>query len=98
MQNYELITILDAGLDNETTDQTVDKVVALIEAQGGKVAKTDKWGRKKLAYEIKHKTDGYYFLVNFQSGTEAIDEVRRVLSINDNVMRHRIVRLPDNKS
>ena len=66
----------------------------LVEKGGGTWERHDVWGRRKLAYEIDHKSDGSYHLLLFTSPTETLDEVGRVLKIDDTVMRHMATRRP----
>lgn len=91
------MAIIDPSLENEVMDKAVDKIVTLVQKQGGKVNKADRWGRKKLAYEIKHKGEGYYVLVDFNAQPDWIEEINRVLGISDEVMRARVVRVPQKK-
>ena len=66
----------------------------LIERRGGTWDAHDAWGRRKLAYEIDHKTDGTYHLLTFSAEPETLAEVSRILRITDGVMRHLAVRRP----
>ena len=70
----------------------------LIESRGGTVEKHEPWGRRKLAYEIDHKTDGTYHLLLFASDADTLDELSRILKITDGVMRHLAVRRPEGKT
>ena len=84
--NYELMYIIDADLSTEDTAAMVEKFKALIEANGT-VDELDEIGKKKLAYLINDKPDGYYVLVKFTSGPEFPAELDRVLKITDGIMR-----------
>lgn len=84
---YETIIIFDAKLTEEETKASVEKFKELI-AANGTVEKVDEWGKRKLAYEIDKKTEGYYVLINFTSNTEFISELNRIYNITDSVIRH----------
>lgn len=91
MRSYELVFILNAELDGEATEAMVNRFTGLIESNGGELVKVDKWGKRRLAYPIEKRTDGYYVVVNFKSEPSVSHEIERVLGINDNVIRHMVV-------
>ena len=90
MNNYELMFIIEAALEDDKKEATVEMVKEIISA-GGQVGKVDLWGMKKLAYPIEKKSEGYYVLVEFAADAELPKELDRRLKINENVMRHIIV-------
>ena len=90
MNKYELMFIIDPVLDDEKKDAVVETVKGII-AASGEVAETDIWGRKKLAYPIQKKTEGYYVVMQFTATPDLPKELDRRLRISDNVMRHIIV-------
>ena len=92
MIDYEILLLLDPELSDEKQAETVARARDLIEKGGGSVERHDVWGRRKLAYEIDHKTDGSYHLLLFRATPEALDELTRVLKIDDTVMRHMATR------
>ena len=92
MIDYEVMLMLDPDLPEERQHEIVSRVRDNIERAGGTWAGHEPWGRRKLAYEIAHKTDGVYHLLTFQAEPEALEEVSRVLKITDGVMRHLAVR------
>ena len=94
MNEYEILLMLDAESSEEKQNEVVARVRELVEKGGGTWERHDVWGRRKLAYEIDHKSDGSYHLLLFTSPTEALDEVGRVLKIDDTVMRHMTTRRP----
>jgi small subunit ribosomal protein S6 len=98
MNPYEILLMLDPELPEERHDEIVTRARELIESRGGAVEKHDAWGRRKLAYEIDHKTEGTYDLLLFQSDAETLDELTRVLKITDGVMRHLAVRRPERRA
>jgi small subunit ribosomal protein S6 len=91
---YEILLMLDPELPEERQGEIVTRARELIESRGGTVEKHDPWGRRKLAYEINHKSEGTYHLLLFQSDAETLDELSRILKITDGVMRHLAVRKP----
>ena len=95
MNAYEILLMLDPELPDERHDEIVTRTRELIEQRGGEVEKHDPWGRRKLAYEIDHKSEGTYDLLLFSSDAETLDELSRVLKITDGVMRHMAVRRPE---
>ena len=92
MTPYEILLMLDPELPEERQSEIVTRTRELIERAGGSWDAHDVWGRRKLAYEIDHKTDGAYHLLTFSAEAEALEEVSRVLKITDGVMRHLAVR------
>lgn len=92
MTPYEILLMLDPELPEERQSEIVQRTRELVERGGGSVDSHDVWGRRKLAYEIDHKTDGTYHLLTFSSDPETLDEISRVLKITDGVMRHLAVR------
>jgi small subunit ribosomal protein S6 len=91
---YEILLMLDPELPEERHGEIVTRARELIESRGGTVEKHDPWGRRKLAYEINHKSEGTYHLLLFLSDAETLDELSRILKITDGVMRHLAVRRP----
>jgi small subunit ribosomal protein S6 len=89
---YEILLMLDPELPEDRQTEIVTRTRELIERGGGAWDGHDVWGRRKLSYEIDHKTDGAYHLLTFSAEPETLDEVSRVLKITDGVMRHMAVR------
>jgi small subunit ribosomal protein S6 len=89
---YEILLLLDADLAEDRQAEVVSRVRDLVERDGGSWDLHDVWGRRKLAYEIDHKTDGSYHLLQFTSDAGTLDEISRVLRIDDAVMRHMATR------
>jgi len=90
---YEVMYIIDSGVDEETVDQLVERFRNLVAQTGGQVIGVDKWGKRRFAYEIKGRTEGYYVVMTFKASAEGVAELSRVLRITDNVVRHLVVRL-----
>lgn len=87
MRNYELLCIIKPNLDMEESDKVVEALEKTIKEFGGKVANVDKMGRKKLAYEIKDFKDGFYVTLKMEFVEDKIVELKRNLTLNDNVLR-----------
>ena len=90
--NYELMYIIDLDIGEEEIEATIEKFQSLIEANGT-VNELDKIGKKRLAYLINDKPDGYYVLVKFTSGPEFPAELNRVLKITGGIMRSLVTAL-----
>jgi len=91
MKKYETIFIQNPMLDEEAVKANIEKFKGIIENGGGTVENVDVWGKRKLAYEIKKVSEGYYTLFNFTSGPELPKELDRVFRITDGIIRHIIV-------
>ena len=90
-ENYEVVYIIDAAQSEEAIAATVEKFKALAEKHSS-VVEVDEWGKKRLAYAINYKTEGYYVLMNFTSDPEFPQELDRVLGITDGILRSMIIR------
>lgn len=94
MRAYEVMYIIKVAED-EAIDAVVAKFDKLLADNGATVEKTDRWGKRKLAYLIQDMTEGYYVLVNFKAEPAAVKELDRVMKITDEVLRHMIIRKED---
>ena len=88
MNEYEILLLLDPDLAEGRQEEVVARTRQLVERSGGTWDLHDVWGRRKLAYEIGHKGEGTYHLLQFSCDAETLDEISRVLRIDDAVMRH----------
>ena len=95
---YELMTIFDREVEESTIDGLLNTVDGQIAAEGGQVMSTDKWGLRKFAYPIDHKDDGYYVVNEITTEARDLSETDRFLRLADEVVRHKIVRLPDHEA
>ncbi len=91
MNSYETIFIVDATLEAEAVEAVKEKFTSLI-AKNGTVNNIDEWGKRRLAYEINDKTEGYYYLVDFTADGEFPKELDRQFRINENILRTIIIR------
>jgi small subunit ribosomal protein S6 len=89
---YEILLLLDPDLSEDRQNEIVSRIRENVERGGGTWDRHDVWGRRKLAYEIAHKPEGFYHLLLFSSTPEVLDEITRVLRITDGVLRHMAVR------
>jgi len=92
VNEYEILLLLDPDLDEGRQTEVVTRTRELAEKGGGSWDLHDVWGRRKLAYEIGHKGEGTYHLLQFTCDAETLDEISRVLRIDDGVMRHMATR------
>ena len=99
MNRYELTYIIDTALEETARKELIEKVSNLIAANGGEVEKVDEtWGKRRLAYAIDYKTEGWYVLVTFKAPAELPRELERNLEIYDSVLRYLVVKLEVKKS
>ena len=97
MRAYELMVIVDAELDDDVIDAQVKRVAELIKQRGGEIKAEDRWGRRRFAYEINHKLEGYYVVYEFVGGSD-LDQIERALRLADEIVRHKLFRLPDREA
>lgn len=98
--NYEAVVVYDASLDDEKVHQQLEELKKLIVGRQGKILNVDEWGRRRLAYPIRKRENGYYVVVTFSlENTEALPSLDRSLRLNDAVLRHMVVKVrPAKKS
>ena len=98
LRDYEILYIVRPDLDEEKLAEAVGSVDRLIGNLGGSTVKTDVWGRRRLAYEVRHLREGQYVLTDFQIDPVRVPEMEATLKISDSVFRHLIVRKPEKKA
>ena len=98
MNKYEVVYIIDPAVEEEARKALVAKYNELITGNGGTVDKVEEWGKRRLAYAIDYKTEGYYVLVNFQAESELPKELERNLQISESVIRYQVIRIEERKS
>ena len=89
--------IVDGDEDDSTVDDVVGRVEAWVDAEG-RVASTDKWGKRRFAYEIDHKSEGHYVVLELVTEPRDMDPLERALRLADEVVRHKLIRLPDHEA
>ncbi len=97
MRAYELMVIVDSDATDTQIKEVIANVEAVTVAGGGRVAKIDNWGRRRFAYEIKHKWEGTYVVFDIATPASDLHELDRQLRIADIVVRHKVIRLPDHE-
>ncbi len=95
MRRYETIFIASPTLTDEQSDELVKQYEGIIAEQGGELLKTDKWGRKKLAYEVQKFSEGYYTLFEMNAGPDLIHELERRFRNNDAVIKYLSIRMDE---
>ena len=95
---YELMIIYTADQDESAVSALLKGVGQTIEAGGGTVATTDVWGLRRFAYEIDHKTEGVYVVLEIVTEAPNLDDLDRQLRLADEVVRHKILRLPEREA
>ena len=91
MNKYECLYVIVPELNEEETKSVIEKFNGVITANGGMIENVDEWGKRRLAYAIDYKTEGYYVLMSFTSAPEFPKELDRILGITEGVMRSMIV-------
>jgi small subunit ribosomal protein S6 len=91
LRQYEVLLILPADADESVVGSAVDRIRRIVADAGGEVGKIDRWGRKRFAYEIDRRSEGYYAVVEFSADPSSIAELDRTLSLADEVVRFKVV-------
>jgi len=87
--------IFDADLEEETIRSAVGRYTQLIESKGAEPGYVDYWGKRRFAYEVQHRSEGYYVVLQARAEPQAMQELHRVLSLADEVLRHKVLRIPE---
>ena len=95
MRPYEVMVIFDAAAEPPAIQTVVDRMLETVRANEGTPGHVDRWGRRPFAYEVKHRREGYYILVELSGVSRTVAELDRMLSLADEVLRHKVIRLPD---
>ena len=95
MRPYEVMIILDASLEEDAIRAVIDRATEVIRSREGNLNRVDRWGKRRFAYELDHRWEGYYLLLEITAEPPALTELARVLSLTDEVLRHKVIRLPD---
>lgn len=95
MRPYEVMIILDPTLEDDAIRAEIDRSTELIRSRGGNPGRVDKWGKRRLAYEIARHREGYYVLLEATAEPAVMAELHRTLQLADGVLRHKVIRLPD---
>lgn len=92
MQRYEVVAIVLADLNEDDITALIERTQTIITDRKGVIAKIDKWGKRRLAYEIKKQRDGYYFLIDFAGDGSIVNEIERNYKIDDRVLKFMTVK------
>lgn len=92
MNQYEVLYVIVPELEDEANLAVQDKFAKIITDNGGEIEKTDVWGKRRLAYAIDYKTEGFYVLVNFNANPELPRELERNLKNDERIMRYMVTR------
>ena len=95
---YELMIIIDGDVDDNAAEGILKQVGGLVTASNGEVRTTDRWGRRRFAYEINKKWEGIYVVLEIVTMASNLHDVERMLRIADEVVRHKLIRLPDDEA
>ena len=96
MRHYEVMVILDPTLEERTIAPSLDAFLSVVKNDGGNVDKVDVWGRRRMSYEIDKHAEGIYAVVDLQANPAAVQELDRQLSLNESVLRTKVLR-PDER-
>ncbi len=98
MRPYEVMIILDAGLEEDAIRAVLDRSAEIIRSHGGNPGRVDRWGKRRFAYELHHRWEGYYVLLEATAEPAAMAELDRMLFLADHVVRHKVIRLPEGQA
>lgn len=98
MRPYEVMIIFDVSLEEEIIRAAADRYAEVIRSHGGEPTKVDRWGKRRFAYELNHTWEGYYVLLEAKAEPHVMDELHRMLSLADEVVRHKVIRVPEPSS
>ena len=92
MSKYELALVVNAKIEDEAREAVVEKAKSYVARYGGTVTEVEEWGKKRLAYEVQKRREGFYYFIQFEADATCPAEVERHVRIMDNVMRYLIVK------
>ena len=92
MRHYEIMIILDPETDERTVASSLENLLQVVPSNGGTVDKIDIWGKRRLAYDIKKKSEGFYVVVDMTTAPEIAQELDRQLGLNESVLRTKLLR------
>ncbi len=95
MRPYEVMIIFDPGLEEDAVRAEVDRSAELIRTRGGSPGRVERWGKRRLAYEIRRQREGAYVVLEAEAEPAVMAELDRTLTLADGVLRHKVIRMPD---
>lgn len=93
MHKYELVVILQADLEEAVLDAAVENIETLIKSNNGEITKIDRWGKRKMAYQINKMSEGYYLYVEFDYSPEEVVNLKRSMGFNEQILRSSVIRV-----
>ena len=87
MRQYETMVIIDAMISDDAINAEVENIASMITNGGGEILRRDDWGKRKLAYEIKHKTHGYYVIFYYKAEASVVSTLENIFKLDGNVLR-----------
>lgn len=95
MRPYETMIIFDPEAEETAVNGVLDRAQEVLKSNGAQPATVDRWGRRTLAYEVRKRREGYYVVLEYTAEPKAAEELHRLLTLADEVLRHKIIRLPE---
>lgn len=95
MRPYEVMIIFDPTLEDDAVRTEVDRATELIRTRGGEPGRVERWGKRRLAYEIRRHREGSYVVLEAQAEPATMADLDRALTLTDGVLRHKVIHLPD---
>ncbi len=95
MRPYETMVIFDTAVDDTAVNAVLERALDALRAKGGSPGRVDRWGKRTLAYEVNHKREGYYVVIELTAEPDAVADMERVFVLADEVVRHKVLRIPD---
>ncbi|KFN02833.1 30S ribosomal protein S6 [Bacillus clarus] len=92
MKKYEIMYIIRPNMEEEAQKALVERFASVLTSNGAEIINTKEWGKRRLAYEINDLRDGFYMILNVNSNAEAVKEFDRLAKINEDIMRHIVVK------
>lgn len=91
MRSYECTVVFNPGMNDESVKTSLARYAELIAANGGENTAIETWGKRRLAYEIEHHSEGHYFFYRFRGENDVLKELSRQMRIDENILRHMLV-------
>jgi small subunit ribosomal protein S6 len=96
-RQYEVVFIVDPGADDDEVNRLTENHKQIVTDQGGVITKSESWGKRQLAYEILHKTEGTFVLMEIEGSGKEIAELERRMRVNDRIIRYLTVRVDEDR-
>ncbi len=95
MRPYEVMVIFDSETEESEIRSAVDRLLETLKSRGAELGPVDYWGRRRFAYRLNHRWEGFYVVLQARSEPEPMEELNRALALGDEVLRHKVLRIPD---